>query len=311
MPVLAMGELVASDVAALDLARTCVVLAVSPIEEHGPHLPLATDVLESEGMARRLCARLEGEPKLAGWTYLFYPALPIGCDTWRYPGSVEVRATTVQRVVEDIGLSLAEQGFRRILIANNHGGPRHNLALDAAARTIERRSRARALSIAGRVMVDLLLEGGLDGFFARHGLAARKGDLRYDFHAGFFETSEMLALFPELVRAGWEKLVPVIVPFRAMRRDSALTAGAGQGYFGAPALASRELGEAYVTYVLERLHGDVVRFLEGERVAGLSLRWRLGLGALAGWAEVRERASGLSRRARRAPPAPRRRAPQP
>jgi creatinine amidohydrolase len=298
-----MGDLVAADVERMDRARTAVVLAVSPVEEHGPHLPLATDILESVGMARRLCERLETVPALAGWTYLFYPALPIGCDTWTYPGSVEVAPENVRRVVEDIGVSLGRQGFARVILANNHGGPRHNLALEAAARAIGRRSPARALSLAGRVMVSFLLEDGLAPFLARHGLS--KDDVRYDFHAGAFETSEMLALHPEKVRDGWQKLAPVSLPFGRMRRDSALTAGEGLGYFGAPALASRELGEAYVEYILEVLTADMTRFLLGERVAGLPLRWRVGLEAMTRWAAIRER---LARRGRRAPP---RRAPAP
>ena len=165
-----MGDLVAADVERLDRARTAVVLAVSPIEEHGPHLPLDTDVLESVGMGRKLCERLATVPELAGWSYLFYPALPIGADTWTYPGSVEVAPDTIRRVVEDIGVSLGRQGFRRIILANNHGGPRHNLALDAAARGIGRRSKARALALAGRVMVSFLLEDGLAPFLARHNL---------------------------------------------------------------------------------------------------------------------------------------------
>jgi creatinine amidohydrolase len=282
-----MGDLLASDIERLDRARTAVVLAVSPIEEHGPHLPLATDVLESVAMARRLCARLDGRPELAGWSYLFYPALPIGCDTWTYPGSVEVAPATVRRVVEDIGVSLGRQGFRRIIIANNHGGPRHNLALEAAARAIARRSPARALSIAGRVMVSFLFEDGLQPFLDRHGLA--KDDVRYDFHAGAFETAEMLALHPDKVRDGWQRLAAVSLPFRKMRRDSARTAGAGLGYFGAPALASRELGEAYVEYIVDVLAGDMTRFLLGERVDGLPLRWRVALEAMVRWAALRER----------------------
>jgi creatinine amidohydrolase len=292
-----MGDLVAADVERLDRARTAVVLAVSPIEEHGPHLPLATDLLESVGMARRLCDRLETVPGLAGWTYLFYPPLPIGSDTWLYPGSVEVAPATVRRVVEDIGVSLGRQGFARIILANNHGGPRHNLALEAAARAIARRSPARALSLAGRVMVSFLLEDGLAPFLKEHGLPP--DELRYDFHAGFFETSEMLALFPDRVRDGWQRLAAVSVPFGRMRRDSALHEGEGLGYFGAPARASRELGEAYVEHILDVLVGDMTRFLLGERVTGLPLRWRIALEALARWGELRQLVRRATKKTRR------------
>src|SRR5262249_29875863 len=157
-----------------------------------------------------------------------HPALPIGADTWTYPGSIEVRPDTIRRVVEDIGVSLGRQGFRRIILANNHGGPSHNLALEAAARGIARRSPARALSRAARDRVSSLREEGLHPSLDRHGL--RKDDVRYDFHAGAFETSEMLALFPDKVRDGWQRLAPVMVPWGRMRKDSALRAGDGLGY---------------------------------------------------------------------------------
>jgi creatinine amidohydrolase len=296
--VLELGELLASDVAALDRARSCVVVAVSPIEQHGPHLPLATDIHESVALGRRLCERLLSEPALSGWTYLLHPALPIGADVWTYPGSLDIPPATVARVVTDVGVALGRQGFSRVLLANNHGGPRHNLALDDAARAITRKTPARALSLAGPVMVDLLFEGGLDAFFAERGIAKEdRAAYRHDFHAGAFETAEMLALFPDKVRDGWQKLAPFQLPFAKMRRDSALAPGA-KGYFGAPALASREMGEAYVAFIIERLVPDMTRFLLGEAVPGLSARWRVALRALASWGDVREAATRFGSRLR-------------
>src|SRR5262249_41969779 len=163
----------------------------------------------------------------------------------------------------------------------------HNLALEAAARAIARRSPARALSLAGRIMVSFLLEDGLAPFLERHGLP--KDQLRYDFHAGAFETAEMLALFPDKVRDGWQRLATVCGALGGRRRDSALNEGEGLGYFGAPALASRELGEAYVEHILDVLVGDMTRFLLGEPVAGLPLRWRLALEAMTLWSALRQR----------------------
>lgn len=294
-----LGALLASDVAALDLGRTMVVIPVSPVEQHGPHLPLATDILESEGMARKLCERLETDPSLSGWTFLLHPALPIGADVWEYPGSIDVPAATVERVVADIGIALGRQGFRRILLANNHGGPRHNLALERAARKIERKTKARALSIAGRLMVNFLFEDGLDALFDARGIpAGERAAWKVDFHAGAFETAEMLALHPDKVRDGWQRLAPFTLPFAKLRRDSALAAGPGKGYFGAPARASRELGEAYVEYIIDKVAADVTRFLHGDRVAGMSFRWRLAIAAMAGWADLRE-ALGRARAVRR------------
>jgi creatinine amidohydrolase len=288
MPILDLADMTSEEVKKLDRARSCVVLTVSPVEEHGPHLPLANDLYEAEAVARRLLARLDREG--AGFTFLLYPWLPLGADCFRYPGTVSIRPSTIQRVVEETGLALAAQGFERIMIASHHGGPRHNLALDAAAATVERRSRARVLSLAGRLMVDLYMRGGLAQFYERQGIpAADRAALDLDYHAGAFETAEMLVVRPDLVREGWRALEPVLVPFGKIGPGSALRAGRGLGYFGAPALASRELGEAYLDFLVERLRDDATRFLRGERVSGLALGWRLALRALSLAGAVRER----------------------
>lgn len=261
-PILSLGEMTAREVQSLDRARTCVVLPVSPVEEHGPHLPLSTDAVEAEAVARRLCGRIEG------WTFLFHPTMSIGSDCFHYPGSVNVRPSAVRAVVVDVARSFARHGFQRLLVSSHHGGPRHNLALDAGVRAANRIRPMRALSIAGRLITDLYLGGGLREFCRAHGLEF------FDYHAGAFETSEMLVFRPDLVRDGWRNLEPVIRPFETLTLKSALVEARGLGYFGAPALSSPEIGEAFIEFVLARILPDVGRFLEGERVPGMSFKAR-------------------------------------
>jgi creatinine amidohydrolase len=301
--VLELARMTAPEVAAIDRTTATVVLVVSPIEEHGPHLPLATDLIEAEGVARRLCDRAARD--FPGETFLLYPPVPLGADGFEHPATVEIRPTTIRRVVEDIGLSLGRHGFRRIILASHHGGPRHNLALDAAARAVARRSSARVLSVAGRLIVDLYFGGGLAAFYERAGTAkADRPALDVDCHAGAFETAEMLALRPDLVRGGWRALEPVLVPLERLTPGSAAAAGRGLGYFGAPALASGELGERYLDFVVERLYPDFARFLRGERVPGLALRWRVTLRTLAALARARDRMTALLGRRRTSGPGP-------
>jgi creatinine amidohydrolase len=270
MALVSLAELTAMEVRQLQRERTCLILTVSPIEEHGPHLPLNTDIIEADGMARRLCQRLDA--RHPGWTYLFYPPIPIGTGCFAYPGSADVRASAVRAVVEDIALSFAQHGFRRVILASHHGGPGHNVALDTAARTIERRSRMRALSLAGRVIVDLYFNGGLKAFYRKHDIPLyQQRELDLDCHGGAFETSEMLSLRPDLVRNGWQTLPPHIVPLHSFGYADVLQHPGHQGYFGAPAHASAALGEAYLDFVIERLLPDAERFLQGRRVPGLSI----------------------------------------
>ncbi len=272
-PILEMGELTARDVDALDRERTVVFITISPIEEHGPHLPLATDIIEAGGVARALARRLAGERP--GWRFLFYPALPVGADCFIYPGSIEVRPRVVAALVHDIGLSFARSGFKKMLISSHHGGLRHNVALEAAARRIARKTGARVASLAGWLALDLYFRGGVAEYCRRAGDSDEAGKcLAVDCHAGAFETSEMLVLEPGLVRGGWETLPPVLVPLLRLRLSSARDEAAGLGYFGAPALASAARGRGYLDFIVERVLPDVRRILDGEPVER-RLPWKM------------------------------------
>ncbi len=276
---LELGDLTASELKSLDRARTAVFLTVSPIEEHGPHLPLATDIIESEGLARALAERLAVERP--GWKFLFHPPIPVGADVFKYPGSLSVRPRILKALVKDVGRSLIASGFRTLFLSNHHGGPRHNFALDAAARSLSRRG-ARAVSLGSRLMIDFYFRNGFRDFYRRLGDDSETVEkLALDCHAGSMETSEMMALRPELVRSGWESLPPVLVPFHKMRFDSSLTAGAGLGYFGMPAVSSRARGEAFLRHVVERLLPDALKTLDGEPLDDrLPFKIRLGLWAV-------------------------------
>ena len=302
--ILDLGSMTAFEVDALDRARTTIFLVVSPIEEHGPHLPLATDVIEAEGVARRLAARLATERPAD--RFLFYPTIPLGADSFHFAGSASVRPGVIAALVEDVCTSLAEGGFTRFIVSSHHGAPSHNLAFERAAIRVRRRTRGRArlLALSGRTIVDLYFGGGLEAHFAhmKDGESA-KDALRLDCHAGAFETSELLALRPDLVREGWKDLPPVLVPLEKLTRESGRREAAGKGYFGAPGISSVERGEAYLDMLVERAMPDVRAFLDGKDVPGLALRWRLALSALSTIADWKDRlASWTGRRKKHARP---------
>jgi creatinine amidohydrolase len=105
------------------------VLPVGTIEQHGPHLPLVTDVLTASEMSRRAVAQIPGEAVLL--PSVFYAFNEHHLD---FPGTIAVRGDTFINYVTDIGRSLAHHGFRKILLVNGHGS---NVPfLDIAARNI-------------------------------------------------------------------------------------------------------------------------------------------------------------------------------
>ena len=118
------------------VAENCVVvLPVGTIEQHGPHLPLVTDVLTSSEMSRRAVERVPGEAILMPPVYYSFNEHHMD-----FPGTIAVQGSTIVKYVTDIGLSLAHHGFRKILLVNGHGS---NVPfLDVAARNITNRSEA-------------------------------------------------------------------------------------------------------------------------------------------------------------------------
>ena len=112
------------------------VLPVGAIEAHGPHLPLETDVIIAQAMARAGAARLEASghrvvvlPPLAYTTALFARG---------FAGTVSLRPETVVATLLDIARSLAQHGFAALGVANAHLDPAHLAALEEAASAIRR-----------------------------------------------------------------------------------------------------------------------------------------------------------------------------
>jgi len=83
------------------------VLPVGTVEQHGPHLPLVTDVLTATEMSR---AAVERDPTRA----ILLPPVYSSFNQHHldFPGTIAVAGDTIIRYVTDIGLSLAHHGFR-------------------------------------------------------------------------------------------------------------------------------------------------------------------------------------------------------
>ena len=105
---------------ALDRDRTVVILTVSPLEEHGPHLPVGVDAFTARYFAEAVADRVVAERP--GWSAVLAPTLHLGAFAFEAVGTVSIRQRVVRDAVVDYGDSLARSGFRHILIANGHAG---------------------------------------------------------------------------------------------------------------------------------------------------------------------------------------------
>ena len=167
-------------VEALPKEETLLVLPTAAIEQHGHHLPLATDTLINNFL---LGKALE---KLPATVHVY--ALPAVCygksnEHIGFPGTLSVSAATFMAVLRDIGASIHAAGFKRVAIYNTHGG--NSSLVDVMARDLRAEFGLRTFCLYG------------SGGAAYTGLSEQ--EKKYGFHANEVETSLLLSATPELV----------------------------------------------------------------------------------------------------------------
>lgn len=218
--------------AALDDGARTLVVPLGAIEQHGPHLPFATDAWIAAALGERLCARV-GDAVLA-------PVIALGCspEHMAFPGTLEVRASTLEAMLIDVGTSAARHGFARLFVFSAHGG--NVVALDALAGRLE----------AACAPLEVVVFADLDAVTAAlHAASTALGVSvgAAGHHAGEVETSIMTALRPGAVdvRALAPGRTDVPADPQALFYPS-LRANAPSGVVGDPSTPSAARGERYL-----------------------------------------------------------------
>lgn len=217
------------------------VLPVGALEQHGPHLPLSTDTLQADAVARRLAERLDA---------VLLPALPLG-NTWSndaLPGTVSISADTVTALCRDIATSLERSGYALLVVVNGDFGnrlPLQRAAEEAAAR--------------GGIPVVVLDYPGLTeiGDEVKESAWAAPGLC----HADEIETSMILTIAPELVHT--DRMAPAYpeLPADFGLRQMALAPLSDSGVFGDPRPATAAKGERIIEHVVTQSEAVVRRVL--------------------------------------------------
>lgn len=159
------------------------VVPVGACEQHGPHLPLGTDLMVVEHIADEVARRLEGELDV-----VVAPAAAVGFSPHHVPigPTLTAEVSTLSALLTDTCRGLVASGFRRLFLLNGHGGNAELLVV--VARSVGQELRVRTGAGSYWVMAwDELVAAG----------AQERG--RLPGHAGAFETSLALALRPDLV----------------------------------------------------------------------------------------------------------------
>ncbi len=229
---LGLDELSWIDVAAHLARDPRLLIPVGALEQHGPHLPLGTNVL----IARRFAADLSRE-----FAILRAPTVHYGVNVRTdraFAGTASLTPKTLHRALNELLAAWESHGVREFIVLTAH---RHEPHMDALATLITRRARVRVLQVWDVDVSDLL--------------TAQDAVL----HAGEAETSLMLHLYPELMRMDRARdfeLTPDEFR-RDMRGRLPAPPPGSAGAVGRPTAATPETGAAIYQRIMEAIRRAV------------------------------------------------------
>lgn len=235
------GELTFGEASKLISGRSMLCLPIGAIEQHGPHLPLDTDVVIAEAIARRLVERYAGEFDL--WQL---PTVTVSLSReheWA-AGTLSLSITAFTAMMRDLAQTIVRSlPARDLVIVNGHGGNRGILQ-----------------NLIYEFQGDFGLNVCVIHPLALASVKAKEG--LPDIHAGLDETSLMLAFAPERVRR--DKIAsPKSPPDSRAVEDMIVDQGvtwpwssgdarlACDGVTGDPSAATAEFGDRIIESILQ------------------------------------------------------------
>lgn len=230
-------------------------LPVGSTEQHGPHLPLGTDWLTAEWIAKKTEEKTD---------ILLLPTIPVGVSEHHrhFWGTLWVSPATLKNYVVDVGKALKTHGISRLVIVNGHGG--NNPALDEACREL-RKYDIFAFTYSWWLAIPDILQQ----------IVITSGS-----HAGESETSVMMSVCPEGVVAerfeeGYKKGAPEWgLKIKGVNIGYDTIDFTQSGVAGNPTAATREKGEIILNKSVERLV-EFVSWLKSVDEDGIKIKEHL------------------------------------
>jgi creatinine amidohydrolase len=215
-----------------------VILPVGCVEEHGPHLPVGTDLFQAYYVSIKVAERVGG---------LVLPPFHYGhsSSTRNFPGSVTISAETLRSLTRDVIGNVIRMGARLILVNTGHAGSTHMAAMKDTLRELAEESP--------EVKILFLTDYEIAGKMA-------SDDDRFpdkDGHAGDVETSRMMEIKPDLVTGTPEASFPDFPRHRVLPNPERYFQS---GLMGDPSAANPEKGRYINGGIIEYL----VSLLESE-----------------------------------------------
>lgn len=206
-----------------------IIIPIGPVEEHGPWLPVSTDIVSATRVAEIVAEKTEN--------VLVFPAIPLMCcgisrDT---SGTYPVQPGTLKLIALDLLRHFCLKGFKRVVFFSGHGGY-STVVIEEAISVVKGESSSGEL---------LAYAHNFNTVADELQFALVDNDTQ-DVHAGGIETSRVMVLAPEILRSG---------PYRADYHDRSgdKLILSKSGISGDPARASRENGLQIIDATVSRL----------------------------------------------------------
>jgi creatinine amidohydrolase len=239
-----------------------VLIPLGITEQHGHHLPLDTDTLVALEICRRAAAQTGA---------VVAPEIRYAYSGGELPGTLNIATYVVQQLLVETLRELARHGFENLLVVLGHGGSENTAAVQEAVDMFQRiNPHLSHLCI------------GVYKFFYDSPTTQQAFE-EGDYHAGWFETSLMLAIRPDLVRMDQVALdEPTLVnrmrqdpdayqTRQSLIRDAAIIPHVHQdptieiGVMGDPHQATKEKGEKILQEAVDRLVSLIARIEAARR----------------------------------------------
>ena len=244
-----LGEMTWPELKALDKSNVVPVYPIASFEQHGPHLPFLTDTLETQEIVERLDRRLPDDVVVLPTQWLGY-----SFHHTRLGSLTATSETHINLMTETVGC-LIEAGFPKVMIVNGHGGNEADMAV-TLQKLKEKYADSRVYGVSyykvAHERLEKIREAGPHGWG----------------HAGEMETSMMLVIRPDLVKAdrgGLDGTHPESVYGEQVAQFLRIDEMTEQGVYGDPTFGTREKGERMLEAAADALV-EVVGDIQGGRL---------------------------------------------